>query len=273
MPEEKNRFTLAKLRQYLQAKKAEVLTDVSITSYVTRPRGGDSSVDPRVVVWADPKSHISEQFRSLRTNIMSLSPEKPIRAFLVTSSLRGEGKTVTSANLAMVFSQDVEQKTILIDSDLRKPNIHRVFGVPREPGLSEILTGKVSLEHFTAKPRVDNLYIIPAGHAPANPSELLNSSQMQKLIADLRCQFQWMIFDIAPILAVTDAGVLGRHLDGSLMVVRAGRTQAVDVERAYSLLIENRANPVGSIMTAVVTYIPYYLYRYRYIYSRHYYGT
>jgi capsular exopolysaccharide synthesis family protein len=273
MPEEKNKFTLAKLREYLQSKKDEVMTDVSITSYVTKPRAGDGSVDPRVVVWADPKSHISEQFRSLRTNIMSLSLENPLQAFLVTSSLRGEGKTISSANLATVFAQDTEKKTILIDADLRKPNIHRVFGIPREPGLTEILNGKASLEHFTAKPRVDNLYIIPAGQGPSNPSELLNSSQMQKLIADLRTQFNWMVFDIAPILAVTDAGVLGGHLDGSLMVVRAGKTQAVDVERAYSLLIENKAKPIGSIMTAVVTYIPYYLYRYRYIYSRHYYGA
>ena len=273
MPEDKAKFNLKAVKDYLQSKKDEVLTDVSVGSYVTKPRESESAVDPRVVVWADPKSHITEQYRSLRTNIISLSPESPVQAFLITSSLRGEGKTISSANLAMVFAQDTEKKTILIDADLRKPNLHRVFGIPREPGLAEILSERASLQDFIAKPMVDNLYVIPAGRAPANPAELLNSSRMQKLIAELRGQFNWMIFDIAPILAVTDAGVLGSLLDGSLMVVRAGKTQAVDVERAYSLLIENKAKPIGSIMTAVVTYIPYYLYRYRYIYSRHYYGT
>jgi len=115
--------------------------------------------------------------------------------------------------------------------------------------------------------------MIPAGNLPKNPTELLSSSRMENLIRTLRDQFEWMIFDVSPILAVTDPGVLGKQLDGSLLVVRAGKTQAVDVERAYSLLMEANSTPLGSIMTGLITYIPYYLYRYRYIYSQSYYGA
>jgi len=262
-----------KILQYLRDKRNTILDEMSVISYVTKPYIEGEGVDPRVVTLNDPKSHISEQYRSIRTNITSLSPENPVQAFIITSSLRGEGKTVTSANLAMAFSQEVEKKTILIDADLRKPNIHRLYNVRKDPGLSDILSGTMEVDRFLEKPAVDNLYIIPAGKSPANPSELVGSTRMKELIARLKEEFQWIIFDMAPILAVTDAGVLGSLVDGSIVVVKAGRTQAVDVERSYSLLLEANANPMASILTGVITYIPYYLYRYRYIYSHQYYST
>lgn len=258
-------------RQYLRSKKNALLDEMSVISYVTKPYIEGNGIDPRVVTLNDPKSHISEQYRSIRTNITSLSPEKPVQAFVVTSSLRGEGKTVTAANLAMAFSQEVEKKTVLIDADLRKPNIHRIYNVKKEPGLSDILSGKVEIDRFLEQPSAEELYIIPSGKTPANPSELVGSTRMKEMIGRLREKFDWIIFDMAPILAVTDAGVLGSLVDGSIIVVKSGRTQAVDVERSYSLLLEANANPMASILTGVVTYIPYYLYRYRYIYSHQYY--
>ncbi len=268
-----NKLSPQKIRSYFRNKKNALLDEMSVISYVTKPAAAGGEYDPRVVTLTDPKSHISEQYRSIRTNIASLFPENPVRAFLITSSLRGEGKTVTAANLAAAFSQEVGEKTILIDADLRKPNVHRVFHLDKDPGLSDILTGQEEVDRFLEKPAVENLYIIPAGKSPANPSELLGSARMEDLIGRLKEEFKWVIFDMSPILAVTDPGVLGNLLDGSIIVVKAGRTQAVDVERAYSLLLEANAKPMASILTGVITYIPYYLYRYRYMYSHQYYNA
>ena len=267
------KLSTKKIREYFRTRKNNLLEEISVITYVTKPHRVEEGVDPRVVTVADPRSHISEQYRSIRTNIASLYPENPVRAFLVTSALRGEGKTVTVANLATAFSQEVGKKTIVIDGDLRKPNLHNVFNIDREPGLSEVLSGKLEVDYFLKKPAVGNLYVIPSGKTPANPAELVGSSRMKETLGRLKEEFDWVLFDMAPILAVTDAGVLGQMLDGSIIVVRAGRTQAVDVERAYSLLLEANAKPIASLMTSVVTYIPYYLYRYRYIYSHQYYNA
>lgn len=272
MAEQDNKSGLAKLKDYLRARRETIKASISVISYVTKPLSEGDQIDPRIVTHSDPRSHIAEQYRSIRTHLASLSPGTPGMAFLITSALRGEGKTITASNLAMVFSQGVDQKTILVDADLRKPYVHRVFGLKRFPGLSEVLTGQHDLKSFTENPTVGNLYIVPGGKTPANPVELLASSRMKEVIKSLREQFDWIIFDVAPIIPVTDPGVLGSLLDGSLLVVRAAKTQAVDVEKAYSLLLEAKANPIGSVMTGVVTYIPYYLYRYRYIYAHHYYG-
>lgn len=267
------KLSTKKIREYFRSRRDTLLEEISVITYVTKPNRVEEGVDPRVVTMADPRSHISEQYRSIRTNIASLYPENPVRAFLVTSALRGEGKTVTAANLATAFSQEVGKKTVVVDGDLRKPNLHNVFSLDRSPGLSDLLVGKMELDYFLRKPAVGNLYVIPSGKTPANPAELIGSSRMKETIDRLKAEFEWVIFDMAPILAVTDAGVLGKMLDGSIMVVRAGRTQAVDVERAYSLLLEANAKPLASLMTSVVTYIPYYLYRYRYIYSHQYYNA
>jgi capsular exopolysaccharide synthesis family protein len=273
MSAQQEKLSVSKIRKYFQSRKDSILEEISVISYVTKPQMAKEGVDPRVVTLADPRSHISEQYRSIRTNIASLSPENPVRAFLITSSLRGEGKTVTAANLSAAFSQEVGKKTIVIDADLRKPNLHHIFNIDRGPGLSNILSGTMEVDDFIQKPAVDDLYVIPAGKTPANPAELIGSARMKELIARLKKEFDWVIFDMAPILAVTDAGILGSMLDGSILIVRAGRTQAVDVERAYSMMLEANANPIASLMTNVITYIPYYLYRYRYIYSHQYYNT
>ena len=148
---EPQKLSLKRIRQYFRDKKNSLLDEISVISYVTKAQPGPEGVDPRLVAHVDPKSHISEQYRSIRTNIASLSPEDPIRAFLITSSLRGEGKTVTASNLAMVFAQDVEKKTILIDADMRKPNVHRIFNINKNPGLSDILTGREDLEKLDAE--------------------------------------------------------------------------------------------------------------------------
>jgi capsular exopolysaccharide synthesis family protein len=261
---------LLNLKVYFNEQKKKLLGEIGSTTYIVKGERSPEGIDGRMVCYLDPKSHVAEQYRIMRTNIRSLSLDKPARSFVITSALRGEGKTVTSCNIAMVFAHEPDIKVLLVDADLRKPGVHKNFSLSREPGLTDELTKGLSLETFILKPTIANLYIIPAGTAVSNPSEVLNSQKMKDVIADLKQRFTYVFFDSAPIIPVTDAGVLGSQVDGTILIVRAASTGALDVERAFSLLKEAGANPVGAVLTNVVTYIPYYLYRYRYIYVNKY---
>ncbi len=260
---------LRDLRTFLENYKKRILEEFSTGTYVAKSEA-DEKIDPRLVIYTDPKSHVAEQYRIMRTNIKSLSPDRNIKSVVFTSALREEGKTITSCNISFCFSQEPERRVILLDADLRRPGIHKIFNIKKTPGLSEILRGSAQLEDFLREPAFKNLYIVPAGDTPPNPSELLGSSKMRTLIENLRERFDYMFFDCAPIIPVTDAGVLGSLCDGVILVVRASSTGALDVERAYSLVKEAGAKPLGAVLTNVVNYIPYYLYRYRYIYVNKY---
>jgi succinoglycan biosynthesis transport protein ExoP len=262
-------FDLGKIKNFFLQKQKSLKEEITTQSYVADADPTDEGIDSRIVVYSDPTSHVAEQYRTIRTNLLALSPDKPLQAIQITSSLRSEGKTITSCNMAFALAQATEKKTLLVDADMRKAAIHKLLNFPKEPGLTEILTKDFDVDHFIQRPVAGGLYVIPAGKAPANPSELLSSSRFRKMLVKLRTEFDHIIFDISPIIPVTDASVLGKQLDGTLLVVKASRTQAIDVERAYSLLKEAQAKPVGAILTGVVTYIPYYLYRYRYIYAHY----
>ena len=266
MPES---FDLNKLKAFFLEKKRGLQEEITTRTYVADADPTDEGVDSRLVVFADPSSHVAEQYRTIRTNLLSLSPDKPLQAIQFTSSLHSEGKTITCANLAFALAQESEKKTVLVDADMRKPTVHKLVNISKEPGFSEILSKDYDLEQFIQKPVAGGLYVIPAGKGPANPSELISSTRFHKTLARLRSAFDYILFDVAPIIPVTDASVLGKQLDGTVVIVRANRTQAVDVERAYSLLKDAQAKPIGTVLTCVVSYIPYYLYRYRYIYSHY----
>lgn len=262
-------FDLGKIKSFFLEKKKSLQEEITTRAYVADADPTDEGIDSRIVAYADPSSHVAEQYRTIRTNLLSLSPDKPLQAIQITSALRAEGKTVTSCNLAFALAQESEKKTILVDADMRKPAVHKLLSIPKEPGLSEILSKDFDTERFLQRPIAGGLYAIPAGKGPANPSELLSSSRVPRLLARLRSEFDYIVFDISPVIPVTDASVLGKQLDGTILVVRACWTQAVDVERAYSLLREAQAKPIGAVLTSVVSHIPYYLYRYRYIYSHY----
>ncbi|MCM8795551.1 MAG: CpsD/CapB family tyrosine-protein kinase [Candidatus Omnitrophica bacterium] len=255
-----------RIKVALQEYKQKLLDEIGPTTYIVKKERTDDGIDSRVVVYSDPKSHIAEQYRIMRTNLRSLSPDKPLRSFAITSSLRGEGKTVTTSNIALSFAQEPERKVLLVDTDLRKPGIHKMFGITKEPGLVEVLLDEIDVERFLSQSVLPNLYIIPSGKIPPNPSELLSSKKLKELIIRWKEQFDYLFFDCPPIIPVTDAGVLGSQVDGTILVVKAASTGALDVERAFSLLKEANVNLVGAVLSNVVTYIPYYLYRYRYIY-------
>jgi capsular exopolysaccharide synthesis family protein len=222
-----------------------------------------SKIDPAVLAYFDPKSVISEQYKILRTNIMSMNKGKPPKVFVVTSSLHSEGKTVTSLNLAITMANAVNKpKILIVDADLRRGRIQKDLGVNHPVGLSEVLTGEAKLEDALFNIDIDNLTFISCGHTPDNPSELLASQRMEDFLNDVRRRFDFVIIDTPPIISVTDSGIVGAQTDGVFMVVQAGRTQRGIIRRAEELLHQSHSNILGHILTNIEYHLPEYIYRY-----------
>jgi len=201
------------------------------------------------IVEQKPKSIVSEAYRTLRTNIQYSSFDKQIKTIVVTSAEAAEGKSTVSGNLALSFAQN-EKKVIIIDCDLRKPSIHKNFKISNLIGLSEVIIGKVKLEEAIQK-RNNNLDILPSGKIPPNPSEMLSSIAMTTLIEKLKERYDIIILDSAPLKAVTDAQILSTKVDGTILVIRAQRTNKESVIEAKNLLTKVGANIIGAVLHAV----------------------
>ncbi|MBU0491066.1 MAG: polysaccharide biosynthesis tyrosine autokinase [Chloroflexi bacterium] len=193
----------------------------------------------RLVTSMEPRSPISEAFRTLRTNIQFSSVDKPMRRLLVTSSGPGEGKSLTAANLAIVFAQ-AGQSVVLVDADLRRPVQHKLFDLSNDTGVTNGLLGDANpgVEQWLLPTSVENLRLLASGPLPPNPSELLGSQRMAKFIEHLAQQVDLVVFDTPPVLAVTDAAVLSRQMDGVLVVVEAGGTRDSEARRAINELAQ-----------------------------------
>lgn len=195
----------------------------------------------------NPKSPISEQYRTIRTNLQFASVDETLGSMLVTSSGPGEGKSMTTANLAVVYAQQ-GKKVLLIDADLRKPTVHYTFRLDNLRGLSNILVGENTLEEAVNRTDVDNLDVISCGPIPPNPSELLASRKMEQFLIDARQSYDMVIFDTPPVLAVTDAQILANIVDGALLVVRSKHTEDEAVEKAKEALEPARAKLLGAVL-------------------------
>lgn len=237
--------------------------------YVIQQEKSADGVDGHVVTYVDKRSYIAEQYKVLRTNLYSISSEKPIKTIVVTSSQPQEGKTITSCNLAVTLSLDVEKKTILIDTDLRKPAIHNMFGIPRKPGFGDVLNGTANIEDFIKKPALGDLFLVPSGTIHVNPSEILSSTRIKEIIDKLRAKFDYIIFDSPPVLNVTDSSILGSICDAVLFVVKAGVTQKSLVKEAFHMLTEAQAKPRACILTNVHFILDSYYYFYKYKYYKY----
>ena len=189
------------------------------------------ALSTRLIALLNPLSPIAEAYRRLRTNIQFSRPDGEVRTILVSSAGPGEGKSVTSMNLAVTVAQ-AGQRTVYIDADLRKPVGHKMMGQSREPGLVDLLfePGRTDYEPFASP--VDNLYIIPAGRSVPNPSEIVGSQRMRDLLVSLKKDFDFIIVDTPPILAVTDALSVATQVDGVLLVCSAVETTWQAVERS-----------------------------------------
>lgn len=208
-------------------------------------------VDPHLIVLTDPRSHLSEQYRTLRTNILAASPDAPIKAMVVTSAVPGEGKTVTSVNLACAMAEESDRKVCIVDADLRKPRLHKVMSLDNQRGLSDYLSGGTMLEMVIQRCRLPNLWSITAGSVPPNPAELLGGKRMEDLLTRLRRDYDFVIFDTPPVVSTTDPGVLSPRVDGTVLVVRMEETPRDVSKHAVELLGKARANLVGLILTGL----------------------
>ncbi|MCP3867952.1 MAG: polysaccharide biosynthesis tyrosine autokinase, partial [Gammaproteobacteria bacterium] len=175
---------------------------------------------PELEAAHSPKSTASEAYRGIRTNILFSSADSEPQVLLVSSAGPQEGKTMTSANLAITMAQ-AGSRVVLIDCDLRRPKVHKVFNMSREQGMSNILVGKLEVKDAMQRAAIPNLSVIPSGPVPPNPSEILGSSRMKAMIAGLRQNFDRILIDSPPISAVTDAAVLTRSIDGAVIVIRS----------------------------------------------------
>ena len=208
-----------------------------------------NSID--LITYHNSKSVVSEAYRNLRTSILLSSGKKdPPKLLLVTSGYPKEGKTTTAVNLAVTLSQTGE-RVVILDCDMRNPNIHRVVGVNNREGMSQYLSGQSSLIPLIQKTEIPNLSIVPAGIIPPNPAELLSSVRMKEGLELLKKSFDYVIIDSPPVLSVTDARIVGARVDGVVLVVKGGDTPKEAVLRTRQMLQEVHANIIGTLLNSV----------------------
>jgi polysaccharide biosynthesis transport protein len=233
----------------------------------------------------DPKSPVAEAYRTLRTHIQFMRSERQGKVLVVTSPTLQEGKTTTIVNLAITMAQN-GQRTLLVGANLRRPSLHRFFGIEREPGLSDILVGnarwrdcirtvadilmgRFEMEDIMASPGLDNLHIIESGPIPANPSELLSTPTMTQFLREVRDEYDVVLIDTPPVLPVTDSAIVAGQADGVILVYQAGKVGRLVLKRAKTHLESARAKVWGVVLNDVQTEIAGYAYSH---YYTHYYG-
>jgi capsular exopolysaccharide synthesis family protein len=203
----------------------------------------------KLITLNEPRSAAAEAFRTLRTNLMFSSVENPIHTLLVTSAAQSDGKSALVANLAVTFAQ-AGNKTILVDCDLRRPSQHEIWSVSNQRGLTTMMLDETAMSTPPlADTSVENLQILPTGPLPPNPADLLSSQRMNSVIGVLKARANYVLFDSPPVLAATDAALLGSKLDGVLLVVRAGHTRREQAARARQALERVHVRILGAVLS------------------------
>jgi len=199
-----------------------------------------------IITHTNPKSPISETFRTLRTNIDFSSVDEQIRVIMLTSAGPGEGKSTTASNLAVAYAQS-DKKVLVIDADLRKPTMHHTFMKTNRWGLSNVVSGQSAPAEVIVETHVHNLFLMPSGPVPPNPSEMLASKRMTAMLEELKESFDVIIIDTPPALAVTDAQVVATKVDGVLIVIDYGK-----VKREAAMKVKANLQHVNARMLGVV---------------------
>ena len=223
-----------------------------------------------LITFGHPKSMLSEAYRNIRTSILLSFPERPPKKFVITSPNPIEGKTTTVINTAIALSQTSAQ-VIVIDSDMRKPRVHKIFGEENGVGLSNFLSGNADLESVIKKSNIPNLFYIPSGPIPPNPSELIGSKLFKSMMESLGEQFDHIILDSPPVLGFADSIILSTAVDGVILVVLGGKTPRETLQRAKEVLLQVNAKILGVVINRVDIQrsdYGYYYYRYHYYYGK-----
>lgn len=194
----------------------------------------------------EPRSPISEQYRAIRTNILFTSVDHEIKTIAVTSAGPSEGKSTTVANLATVFAQQ-GKKVLLVDADLRKPTCHYTFNLTNTLGLTNVLTRQSELKEAVNGIVESNLYVLTSGPIPPNPAELLSTKAMEQFMKQAVEEYDVVLFDTPPLLAVTDGQIIASKCDGTILVVSSGKTEKGEAIKAKGMLIAVNSNIIGAI--------------------------
>jgi capsular exopolysaccharide synthesis family protein len=229
------------------------LTVLGTIPRIKEPASGRRAVEDaghRLVTHLDPRSPVGEAYRSLRTNLAFARAHEPLKTILLSSPGPSDGKSTTVANLAITFAQQ-GQRTLLIDADLRRAVLDKLFTVPREPGLTDVLVGRAPLQQVVSETVIHNLHVMGSGPFPPNPSELLGSQSMREVLREAREHYDVVLLDSPPLLAVTDAAVLSTMVDGAILVVRTGATPRTSVRRAVSQLETVHGRLIGTVLNDV----------------------
>jgi polysaccharide biosynthesis transport protein len=237
-----------------------------------RAKAQKANERPELVVHTHPTSGVAEAARAVRTNILFMSPDHPFHTLLVTSASPSEGKTTVACCIAIAIAQ-AGRRVLLVDCDMRRPRLHHVFGAPRDRGVTTALLAPETLDSAIEPTSIPSLSVLPTGPLPPNPSELLHSEAFEKLLDALRDRFDSVVIDSPPIAPVTDAAILSKRVDGTVLVVRAAVTRKDVARRAVRSLRDVGGRLVGTVFNAVDFQRRDYGYYHYYSYKKAGYGS
>ncbi len=203
----------------------------------------------QIAIVTQPRGQIAEQYRSMRNSITALNPEGAPRAIVMASALRGEGKTVSTINLAIAMAELQGARVLILDADLHHPSIEHYLGLPRRQGLVELLRGTCPIDRAVRATSVTNVSVIGPGELPHNPSEFLGTDRMRTVLGQLKQRFSYILIDTPAAATISDASLLGALADGILLVVRLGVTPRAYVEQTYNTLEAMGGNVLGTCLT------------------------
>jgi capsular exopolysaccharide synthesis family protein len=253
-------------KRFHSAVEISSVLDIPILGSVPRVRGKQSPFTRGQAVALEPVSHIAEAYRTIRTATYFSVPDEQTGTLLITSPVQGDGKTTLVGNLAIAVAL-AGKRTLVIDADFRKPMQHKVFGVPLEPGLVDVLSGDKSLDEVILQTAIDDLDILTVGSIPQNPSELLNSSAFARILDELPQRYDRILLDSPPVIPVTDSSILAARCDATILVLKAGTSKRKVAQEACNKLLGVGATILGAVVNAVPRgedRYGYYGYKYEY---------
>lgn len=211
----------------------------------------DQSVNPYLVMFHDPAGFRAEQVRGLRNRLVAMNPDGEPKTLVVSSAVRGEGKTVAALNLAMAFAELERHRVVIVDADLRRPSCERFLNLNAEAGLTDVLLGHEPVDKLLRPAGYRQLMLLGAGSRVDNPAEVLSSSRLEQLVQRLKENFQYVVIDAPPVLPSTDAGVLSAAADGTVMVIRLEHSQKKQSRDAVRTLADMGGNVLGTFVTEI----------------------
>jgi len=243
--------TIEKEKGQREMQRSSLATSIDYTQTRIFEVNHDTMRDNRLISFSD-ESHVSAQYKILRTQILHKTKEEGLNTILVTSAGDGEGKSITAANLAISLAREVAHTVLLVDADLRNPSLHRLFGIEPAGGLSDCLLNDIPLTDLLINPGINKLTILPGRNKLPESAEIVGSPKMMELIHEIKNRYKdrYIIFDSPPLIGSADTLILSKFVDGVILVVEYGRTQKDQIEKALELLKEIKV--IGAVLNKAI---------------------